>query len=93
MTAEERITQLKKELAEERAKTARLQAENEQLHSSMERLQRRLQEVEARLAKDSHNSSKPPSSDGPGRKPVLTAKRVRNHREDKKVTSDAPSCR
>jgi len=69
MTAEERITQLEKELAEERAKTARLQAENEQLHSSMEHLQRRLQEVEARLAKDSHNSSKPPSSDGPGRKP------------------------
>ena len=29
----------------------------------------RLREVEKRLAKDSHNSSKPPSSDGPGRQP------------------------
>jgi transposase len=28
----------------------------------------RVQELEARLAKDSHNSSKPPSSDGLGRK-------------------------
>ncbi|MCX4173726.1 MULTISPECIES: IS66 family transposase [Paraburkholderia] len=32
-------------------------------------LVRRLNELEAKLEKDSHNSSKPPSSDGPQRKP------------------------
>ena len=32
-------------------------------------LVRRLNELEAKLEKDSHNSSKPPSSDGPKRKP------------------------
>lgn len=32
-------------------------------------LVRRLNELEAKLEKDSHNSSKPPSSDGPRRKP------------------------
>jgi transposase len=34
----------------------------------MGRLLARVQELEARLAKDSHNSSKPPSTDPPGRK-------------------------
>jgi transposase len=83
MTAEEHIAQLETELVEERAKNAMLQAElvaqraettsaqeeNAQLRQQMEQIVTRLREVEKRLAKDSRNSSKPPSSDGPGRRP------------------------
>src|SRR5947209_19373614 len=75
MRAEEEIAQLKKDLAAERAKTARLegelareQAETASLRQMLEEVLRRLGEVEGKLAKDSHNSSKPPSSDGLGRK-------------------------
>jgi transposase len=75
MTGEEEITQLKKELAEERAKRIKVEAalaeeraENASLRQQMEQVMLRLREVEGCLAKDSHNSSKPPSSDGPGRK-------------------------
>src|SRR5919109_2925596 len=67
MTAEERIAQLELELAQERAKTARVEAENSSLRQQMEHILARLHEVEGRLAKDSHNSSKPPSSDSPRR--------------------------
>jgi transposase len=75
MTAEEELAQLKKELATERAKTSRLEgelarerAENVHLRQMMEEMLKRLGEVEGKLAKDSHNSSKPPSSDGLRRK-------------------------
>src|SRR5258708_26570912 len=37
-------------------------------------LQERVAELEGQLAKDSHNSSKPPSSDGLGRKPYTQRK-------------------
>ena len=50
MTAEERI--------------AHLEAENAALREQVRQLQVRLAELEGRLAQDSHNSSKPPSSDG-----------------------------
>jgi transposase len=57
------------------ARIAELEALVEQQRKDMERLLNantellmRIQELEARLAKDSHNSSKPPSSDGLGRK-------------------------
>ena len=82
MTAEEELVQLKKELAAERAKTARLEgelarerAENVSLREMLEEVLRRLEEVEGKQAKDSHNSSKPPSSDGLGRKRVNRRKR------------------
>src|SRR5260370_20851975 len=82
MRAEEELAQLKKELAAERAKTARLEgelarerAETAHLRQMLEEVLRRLGEVEGQLAKDSHNSSKPPSSDGPGRKRVHPRKR------------------
>jgi len=35
----------------------------------IEQLRERIRELEARLAKDSHNSSRPPSSDSPFKKP------------------------
>src|SRR5258706_8526831 len=82
MRAEEELAQLKKELAAERAKTARLEgelarerAETAHLRQMLEEVLRRLGEVEGQLAKDSHTSSKPPSSDGPGRKRVSLRKR------------------
>src|SRR6266704_6475244 len=75
MTADEELVQLKKELAAERAKTARLEeelarerAEKAQLRQMLEEMLRRLGEVEGQLAKDSQNSSKPPYSDDLGRK-------------------------
>lgn len=54
MRAEERIVQL--------------EAENAALCEQLRQLQVHLAELEGRLAKDSYNSSKPPSSDGPVRK-------------------------
>jgi transposase len=43
---------------------AQLEAENQRLREQNLTLLARVQDLEARLAKDSHNSSKPPSSDG-----------------------------
>jgi transposase len=51
------------------AELAALRAENVTLRTQVEQLLQRVQELEARLAKDSHNSSKPPSSDPPFKKP------------------------
>ena len=61
MTAEERISQLE---AENAALRGQLAEALEHLDQALERIQ----ELEGQLAKDSHNSSKPPSSDGPRRK-------------------------
>ena len=41
----------------------------------IEQQRQRIQELEARLAKDSHNSSKPPSSDPPFKKPPPRSQR------------------
>ncbi len=82
MTAEEELIQLKKDLVVERTKTARLEgelarerAENASLRQMLEEALRRLGEVEGKLAKDSHNSNKPPSSDRLGRKRASLRKR------------------
>jgi transposase len=48
---------------------AELEAENQRQREQIAVLLARVQDVEARLAKDSHNSGKPPSSDGLQRKP------------------------
>jgi hypothetical protein len=68
MTAEERIAQLESENAALRGENAALREERAILAQQLEHLLARLEEVEGRLAKDSHKSSKPPSSDGPARK-------------------------
>src|SRR5215470_7804037 len=47
---------------------AQLRAENAALREQVQTLVARVRDLEARLGKDSHNSGKPPSSDGLGRK-------------------------
>src|SRR5262249_2770544 len=64
MTLDERIAELEAENAVLRAQVSeipRLQAQIQELASQV-------QDLQARLAKESHNSSKPPSSDALGRK-------------------------
>src|SRR5260221_11583764 len=61
MVQDERIVELE-------ALEARQQLQNEQLLAVNAELRARGEGLEARLAKDSHNSSKPPSSDGLRRK-------------------------
>src|SRR6478735_306543 len=50
------------------ARIAELETENAALRERVELLAAHVQALQARLAKDSHNSSKPPSSDGLKRK-------------------------
>jgi transposase len=61
MSQEELIEHLQKE-------NGQLRAENQQLREQVEQLGTRLHELEGRAAKDSHNSSKPPSTDGYAKK-------------------------
>ena len=49
------------------ARSAELETENATLREQVAALAAQVQELQARLAKDSHNSGKPPSSDGLGR--------------------------
>jgi len=60
MTAEEHIARLEQE-------NGQLRAELAEAYRQIAQLAERLQQVEGRQRKDSHNSSKPPSSDGPAR--------------------------
>src|SRR5215472_18039170 len=68
---EEEASQLRQENTELREAYAQLKQESEQKDRRLEELEGllmsallRIEELERRLAKDSHNSSKPPSSDG-----------------------------
>jgi transposase len=54
---------------------AALKAENARLREQVETLGELVQELQARLAKDSHNSGKPPNSDGLGRRTRSLRKR------------------
>jgi transposase len=52
-----------------------LRAERDALREVVEQLRERIAQLEARLGKDSHNSSKPPSSDPPFKKPAPRSQR------------------
>lgn len=65
---EEEASQLRKENAELKEDLARKDQRIEELEGLLVSALLRIEEVERRLAKDSHNSSKPPSSDGFKRK-------------------------
>ena len=93
-------------MPEERPVTDSLADELERLRALVvaqaqliEQLQQRIAELEARLAKDSHNSSKPPSSDPPFRKPPPRSQRKssgrkpggqKGHKGATRVLVDAP---
>src|SRR6184192_544160 len=68
MNAEELIEQLQKENGMLREENGQLRAENQQLWEQVAQLGMRLHELEGRVAKDSSNSSKPPSTDGYAKK-------------------------
>src|SRR5258708_26066427 len=57
------------------ARIAELEAENATLRERVELLAAQVEELQARLAEDSHNSGKPPSSDGLRRKTKSLRKR------------------
>ncbi len=69
------------ELARLRAENAELRAQVAALQAQSAQLLVRVQELEARLAKDSHNSSKPPSSDPPFKKPPPRSLRGKSARK------------
>src|SRR5438045_71268 len=69
MTPEQELLQLKFENAQLKAENAQIREQLAASEATLAQLVGRLQELEARLAQDSHNSSKPPSSDGFVRSP------------------------
>jgi transposase len=68
MSQEEQIEHLQRENGKLRQENAQLRVENPQLREQVGQLGTRLHELEGRVAKDSHNSSKPPSTDGYAKK-------------------------
>ena len=83
MNAEERIAEREAQVAELLAEKAAWQGEAKELREQLAQalaqigqLLARVHELEGRVAKDSHSSSKPPSSDG-------LARKTRSQREQK----------
>jgi len=68
MSQEEMIEQLQRENEKLRQENAHLRVENHSLQEQVEELRRQVHELKGRVGKDSHNSSKPPSSDGYAKK-------------------------
>ncbi len=75
---EEEIQQLRKENAELKEALAQKDQRIEELEGLLMRALLRIDEMERRLAKDSHNSSKPPSSDGLKHKPKRQQKKSKS---------------
>src|SRR5437867_11242788 len=64
----EQNAQVSAQMGRVSAENVQVIAENQQLRKQMEELSKQVHELEGRLAKDSHNSSKPPSTDGYAKK-------------------------
>ena len=64
-----------------RAEQEELHAEHEELHTQLAQALAVIAELQARLSKDSSNSHKPPSSDGPARRHKRPARRKRSGRK------------
>jgi regulator of replication initiation timing len=69
MRLREEVVRLKTENGRLQAENSRLEEENTRLRAEIVRLQGENAELRRSLAKDSHNSHKPPSSDGCLKKP------------------------
>src|SRR5690349_12206088 len=69
------IDSLSEQIGRLQARNERLQAEISELQGHHLRLQRRNAELEALIAKDSHNSSRPPSTDPPWAKRTRSLRR------------------
>jgi transposase len=74
------IDDLSEQIGRLKARNERLQAEVSDLQGHNLRLQRRNAELEAFIAKDSHNSSRPPSSDPPWAKRTKSLRRPSGRR-------------
>jgi transposase len=68
MSLEEIIEELQAENALLRQQNAHLAAENQQLREQVDQLSTQVHELKGRVDKDSHTSSKPPSTDGYAKK-------------------------
>jgi transposase len=75
MVTNDRMTQLEAENQRLRTQTERLRSENQRLQEQLQVLVERVHALEGQVKKDSHNSSKPPSSDGLRRPPKSLRKR------------------
>lgn len=69
------IEALSRHITQLKAQVEKLQAEVSELHGQNFRLGRRNSELEALIAKDSHNSSRPPSTDPPWAKRTRSLRR------------------
>lgn len=74
------IDALSEHIGQLKAQIEKLQAEVSQLHYRNFQLQRRNAELEALVAKDSHNSSRPPSTDPPWAKRTKSLRRPSGRR-------------
>jgi len=74
------INELSEHIGRLQARSERLQAEVSDLQGHNLRLQRRNAELESLVAKDSHNSSRPPSSDPPWAKRTRSLRRPSGRR-------------
>ena len=66
MNATKQIAALSSRVVDLEAQNAQLRADNEQLRAENARLRGEVERLRARVGMDSSNSSRPPSSDGPG---------------------------